>query len=346
MKTKLYSTLLALLLTMAVVAQPPEKFKYQGVVHDNNGNPFNDRIISLRISLLQEFVNGNAIYIEKHNTSTNKFGLFNINVGEGSVISGNFSTIPWSKYQYFQKVEIDTTGDTTGVGNFIFMGTSQLLSVPYALDANYSDSCRASSISEHTRYSGFTIMLVYNNPGENIFTVTYGEGNYMVEVWGGGGGGGIYDDIINDNVFGASGGGGGYAKSIFHLYAGDVFTVTVGAGGMHVQSPTGGVGGDGGTSSFGTLISATGGIGGNGQCSYSCYSSGGTGTGQVTISGGKACGPYGGSSPNGGNGGVNAINGIKGLAPGGGGAFFVDYNGSYYNTEGGDGADGRVVIYY
>ena len=94
------------------------------------------------------------------------------------------------------------------------------------------------------------------------------------------------------------------------------------------------------------MLSATGGIGGNAQCSYSCYSSGGTGIGQVTISGGKGYGPYGGSSPNGGIGGVDAMNGEDGITPGGGGAFFVDYNGSYYNTRGGKGGKGRVIIYY
>jgi hypothetical protein len=346
MKTKLYLIILTLLMTTAVLAQAPEKFKYQGVVHDNNGNPFNDRIISLRISLLQEFVNGNAIYIEKHNTSTNKFGLFNINVGEGSVISGNFSTIPWSKYQYFQKVEIDTTGDTTGVGNFIFMGTSQLLSVPYALDANYSDSCRASSISEYTRYSGFTNMWVYNNPGENIFTQNSGEGNYMVEVWGGGGGGGAsWIDTTNNSR--SCGGGGGYGKIIFHLYAGDSFTFFIGAGGLGNCM---GSGSDGETSYFGTLISATGGHGGDPQSDFSI---GGTSNGPLNISGGYGTGNgfvgaiWGGDSPNGGNGGVSGVNGsngvANGMAPGGGGCAWYENNG---NSHAGNGANGRVVIYF
>jgi hypothetical protein len=345
MKTKLYLIILTLLMTTAVLAQAPEKFKYQGVVHDNNGNPFNDRIISLRISLLQEFVNGNAIYIEKHNTSTNKFGLFNINVGEGSVISGNFSTIPWSKYQYFQKVEIDTTGDTTGVGNFIFMGTSQLLSVPYALNAQ---------TAENSLNNGFTHCVVYDTAGTYVFTFvdTHHQGmNYMVEVWGGGGGGGAsLDTSINSWM--SCGGGGGYGKTIIRVDSGDCY-VTVGAGGLGNCM---GSGSDGGTSSFGsgiTLIYATGGHGG-GADTLSGVSLGGTSNGPLNISGGYGTitvnfigGPiWGGNSPNGGNGGVMGATSFgngNGMAPGGGGCAWYDSN---INSHAGNGANGRVVIYF
>jgi hypothetical protein len=318
MKTKLYSTLLALLLTMAVVAQPPQMFKYQGVVRDHNGNPFNNKNISFRISLLQGSVTGTAVYIETQNTNTNQFGLFNINVGAGSVIYGKFSTIPWSQYSYFQEVEIDTTGGS----NFILMGTSQILSVPYALAAN---------ISKYVLYNGFTDFFVFDTPGtSNTFTAG-GEGNYTVEVWGGGGGGGTW---VPGAAFGASGGGGGYGKSIFHLYAGDSFTVTVGAGGSGVIGA--GVGGDGGTSSFGSLISATGGKGGNYEVSF--YSLGGTSNGSLNISGGKG-GLEGGDSPNGGSGGAHsAYDYADGIAPGGGGSFVLGPIAS------GNGANGRVVI--
>jgi hypothetical protein len=335
MKTKLYSTLLALLLTMAVVAQPPQMFKYQGVVRDHNGNLFNNKNISFRISLVQGSALGTAVYIETQNTNTNQFGLFNINVGAGSVITGNFSTIPWSQNNYFQKVEIDTTGGS----NFILMGTSQILSVPYALAAD------TANISKYVLYNGFTDFFVFDTPGTfNTFTAG-GERNYMIEVWGGGGGGGTYF-AEGYGYYGMSGGGGGYGKSIFHLHAGDRFIVTVGAGGWGATGAEGGDGGHGGTSSFGSLIYATGGIGGSFLTSY--YSSGGTSNGSINISGGKGR-LEGGNSQNGGSGGVYAINGEDGIAPGGGGSYWDDNgSGPTWNPDirGGNGAHGRVIIYW
>jgi hypothetical protein len=320
MKTKLYSTLLALLLTMALVAQPPQKFKYQGVVRDNNGNPLSSKNISLRISLLVGSATGNAVYIETHNTNTNPFGLFNIDVGAGTVITGNFSAIPWSQYDYFQKVEIDTTGGSI----FTLMGTSQLLSVPYALMAGRS---------EYVTYNGFSGMMIFDyTTNWPTYFVTNREENIMVEVWGGGGGGG-------GTNHGSSGGGGGYGKSIFHLHAGDTILVTVGAGGL------GGNGvdaEDGGTSSFGNLISATGGQGGKDGNNHR-YTLGGTSNGQFNITGGYGALWIGGDSPNGGGGGViNEIEHSDAVVPGGGGGC-IGYNGVFY---GGNGAPGRIVIYW
>lgn len=331
MKTTLYSVILTLLMTTAAIAQVPQKFKYQGVVHDNNGNLLINKNISLRISLLQGSITGTAVYVETHDTTTNQFGLFNITVGAGTVISGNFSTIPWN-ISYFQKVEIDTSGGS----NFIFMGTSQLLSVPYALNAQ---------TAENSLNNGFTHCVVYDTAGTYVFTFvdTHHRGmNYMIEVWGGGGGGGSTDTVSGIPPFGGGGGGGGYGKTIIRVDSGGCY-VTVGAGGL---SYCNGTGSDGGTSSFGTWISATGGQGFIPD-NVSFNPAGGTSNGTLNISGGYGDGwdqDSGGNSPNGGNGGEPwTVNNGGGIAPGGGGcAWYYDY----YNCQAGNGANGRVVIYY
>lgn len=125
--------LLALFIAGNIAAQPPGLFKYQGIARDSTGNPVSNDTISLRISIHQGSLAGTVIYQETHSlVFTNQFGSFSINIGGGTVNTGNFSTIPWSSYNYFQEVEMDVTGGSS----FVSMGTSQYLSVPYALAAD------------------------------------------------------------------------------------------------------------------------------------------------------------------------------------------------------------------
>jgi len=351
MKTKICFFLLALFFSMTLVAQPPQKFKYQGVVRDNNGIPMSNKDIALRISLLQGSETGTEVYVEKHNTKTNQLGLFNIDIGSGQAVSGKFSEIDWSRNNYFQKVEIDTTA--SGI-NFIYMGTSQFLSVPYALSAENSLNAQHALYSDTALFSyakGYSGIWVYDNPDmEYTFsTLGYMERDYMIEVWGGGGGGCYYTS--DGNTFPLmGGGGGGYAKSILHLPAGFTCSIKVGAGG-HSGSYQGV---SGGNSSFGTLVSADGGKGPvleidlfEEVVTSISIGIGGEGHGQMNINGESAY-TYedsyygkGGNSPNGGYGGSmdawrnedNGIVGVDGGAPGGGG----------YSK--GNGANGRVVVY-
>ncbi|NQX99504.1 MAG: hypothetical protein HRT73_16745, partial [Flavobacteriales bacterium] len=60
----------------------------------------------------------------------------NMNIGSGSLVSGAFSTINWANGPFFLEVEFDPTGGSA----YTSMGTSQLLSVPYALYAKTSGS--------------------------------------------------------------------------------------------------------------------------------------------------------------------------------------------------------------
>lgn len=112
-------------------AQAPQTFKYQAVVRDNSGNVLTNMIISIRTSVLKGNISGNIEYSEVHTISTNEFGVINLNIGLGTVQNGNFSSINWGSDIYFIKTEVDLNGGN----NFTFMGTSQLLAVPYALYA-------------------------------------------------------------------------------------------------------------------------------------------------------------------------------------------------------------------
>jgi hypothetical protein len=110
-------------------SQVPQNFNYQAVVRDDGSNLLKDQAISIRLSILQGSVSGTVIYSETHAVTTNTFGLVTLIVGNGTVETGTFSAIPWDEAPYFMKVELDPAGGST----FTEIGTSQILSVPYAL---------------------------------------------------------------------------------------------------------------------------------------------------------------------------------------------------------------------
>lgn len=134
---KIVSTVLSvLLMTVFAFAQAPQMFNYQGVARDNSGNVLANQNISLRLSIISGTPGGTTEYSETQSVTTNQFGLFTVAIGNGSLVSGNFNTIAWSSNLHFVKVEMDATGGSS----YTTMGTSQLLSVPYAMYAETSGS--------------------------------------------------------------------------------------------------------------------------------------------------------------------------------------------------------------
>lgn len=148
------------------MAQTPEMFNYQGVARDNSGNVLANQSIGLRITI----ENGITAlqYQEVWNVTTNDFGLFNINVGSGSVTGGSFSGIDWSSGgPYSINVEMDASGGTA----YQQIGISQLLSVPYALHAETSgDGLPNGSSGQTIHHDGANWTATSNlyNDGTNI----------------------------------------------------------------------------------------------------------------------------------------------------------------------------------
>ena len=110
-------------------AQAPQSFKYQSVARNSNGDPISSEAIGLRISIHDLTETGVIVYRESHTATTNDFGLFTVSVGTGAVTIGNFSAIAWGIGAKFIEIEADFAGGAS----YTSMGTSQLLSVPYAL---------------------------------------------------------------------------------------------------------------------------------------------------------------------------------------------------------------------
>jgi trimeric autotransporter adhesin len=126
------SAFMMLVLSVSMMAQSPNAFNYQAVLRDAGGNIIPDRNIALRISILQGSESGTVLYSERHTKQTSNLGLFHLEIGTGSVVSGSFASINWGIASHFLKIEVDVNAGTS----YTHFGTSKMLAVPYALYAN------------------------------------------------------------------------------------------------------------------------------------------------------------------------------------------------------------------
>ncbi|MCK5839581.1 MAG: hypothetical protein KAG99_07015, partial [Bacteroidales bacterium] len=136
MKKLLLTLTVVILAATTILAQAPQAFKYQAIARDASGNTLADQAIGIKVNILQGSQDGPVVFTETHQIQTNSFGLINIGIGKGEVRAGNFSTINWGGNSHYVRVEMDPAGGT----NYELMGTSELLSVPYALYADKAGS--------------------------------------------------------------------------------------------------------------------------------------------------------------------------------------------------------------
>ncbi|MDQ6529068.1 hypothetical protein [Flavobacterium sp. LHD-85] len=129
-------TLVLLLLSSFTIlfAQAPQKMNYQSVIRKTDGTLLANTLVGIKTSILLGSATGTASYVETQTTTTNANGLATIEIGGGTPVTGTFSGIDWGAGSHFVKTEIDPAGGT----NYTISGTSQLLSVPYALYAGSS----------------------------------------------------------------------------------------------------------------------------------------------------------------------------------------------------------------
>ncbi|MFN5930529.1 MAG: beta strand repeat-containing protein, partial [Sphingobacteriales bacterium] len=136
--TSLIKVLLILVIclstTTIVFSQAPQLLNYQGVARNSVGNAIPNKTMTLRISIRNGSVTGSALYVETRQIKTNGAGLFATQIGSSGSIStvGSLSGVSWSSGLKFLQVELDPEGGSS----FLDMGTTQLVSVPYALNAD------------------------------------------------------------------------------------------------------------------------------------------------------------------------------------------------------------------
>jgi hypothetical protein len=173
-KIILLLTLSFSLLNLVNAQTPPNAFNYSAVARNAAGQPIATSTISIQVSILKTSPTGVSQYSENHFVNTDSFGLFNLVIGAGAVQSGSMATIDWSNDNYYLKVGMDATGGT----NFLSMGTTQLLSVPYAMYASKAGQSGRKNIDTLTLNVDYTVVLQPNNP---IAFPTNGGPNYWLE---------------------------------------------------------------------------------------------------------------------------------------------------------------------
>ena len=133
MKKILLSIFTIATMAISIFGQAPEGFKYQAVVRDASNAILANQPVGIQLTIQQGSAGGTAVYTEMFSPTTNSYGLVNLEIGTGTT-TDDFTTIDWSNGTYFIETAIDVAGGT----NYSVMGTSQLMSVPYALYAKTS----------------------------------------------------------------------------------------------------------------------------------------------------------------------------------------------------------------
>ena len=119
---------------MQIHAQAPQGIPYQSIIRNGNGNLLINQSIQVRFTIHDSTMTGNIVYQETHTTTTSAAAMIILTIGQGTVVSGNFSTINWGNGAKFMQVELNASGGN----NYVNLGTQQMMSVPFALYAKTS----------------------------------------------------------------------------------------------------------------------------------------------------------------------------------------------------------------
>lgn len=167
-------SLLFLLQSVLVLAQVPQKMSYQSAVRNSTNQPVVNQNIGVKISISGAF--GAVVYSETHSVSTNDNGVFSLEVGGGTPVSGVFADINWGNASNYIQSQVDLTGGT----NYTLSVTKELLSVPYALyagtTANATNGLSNGTTKNQIMYWNGTRWTTLN-PGTQgqVLTICYGE---------------------------------------------------------------------------------------------------------------------------------------------------------------------------
>lgn len=230
MKKIAFILFLLVLTGIVVYAQVPEKINYQAVIRNSTGELVTSRNVGIKISILNETSAGSVLYSEEHAVATNAYGQVAIKIGDGTNVSSDFNSIDWAVSDKFLKLEVDIDGGTS----YIPIGTSQMLSVPYALFANNTDSARVAgmaytaSIADVLGSDG-----VYSTNSDTLFVVKDHSGNVVFVVFPDGA-----QVIVNESTKGKVGGFAVSGRSPSKSIDENILTVTADSTRIYVTDTT------------------------------------------------------------------------------------------------------------
>jgi hypothetical protein len=245
---KIYTILTALLLTLSMYAQSPEAINYQAIVRDGSGNIIANQNIGVQMSILQTTATGTVIFSETFTKTSNGFGLINLAIGTGTATTGTFAGIDWSNGPYFVRTAVDVAGGSS----YVEMGTSQLLSVPYALYAeNSGDSKWLDGTNTGIGYFGGTVGIGTLDalPTSTLLVVDDSAGNINnIRVQNVNVSGVTRINVTNDNntemVFGINNSASSFGANEAFLWYFDNFDFKIGIGGferLRIKNTTGNI---------------------------------------------------------------------------------------------------------
>ena len=163
--------LFGLILSTTVLAQTPQGISHQAVMRDSDNNLIIESPIGLQVSILQGAHDGNAVYVETHQVTSNQNGLITYIIGEGVAVEGVFEEIDWSDGPYWLETKADPTGGT----DYSISGVTKFLSVPYAIHASTADKAETLKDGSHLGE------IIYWD-GENWVPITPGEHNQTLRL--------------------------------------------------------------------------------------------------------------------------------------------------------------------
>jgi len=177
MKKTIVTIAIILLSAYMLYAQPPQGINYQAVAYNSTGQLVTNQAVGVRFSILDGGASGPVVYQETHNPTTDNAGVFALVIGNGTAVSGTFSSINWGNGNKWLRTEIDIAGGN----NYVTMGSSAFMSVPYSL---YTQKA---AFAEKTSFSSgsFTIPDGFNNvatvviPDSSNYTVPAGKNLYL-----------------------------------------------------------------------------------------------------------------------------------------------------------------------
>jgi len=182
MKTLISLLMITTLSCTSLFSQAPQAINYQAVIRGSAGYLLSNTDVNVKISIQQDSIGGAVKYSENHATTTTVYGIVNLAIGQGTVLSGSFDTIPWEDSDHFIKIEMDTTDGS----NYYDMSTTQLLSVPYALESDHSSSLTLTD-SQGDKYNvvvdtsgSLQVILVWTACGDSLYD--YRDGKYYQTV--------------------------------------------------------------------------------------------------------------------------------------------------------------------
>ena len=179
MKTIAFFFSVLFLNVLITFGQGQQAFNYQAVVRNSSGEIIASHSVGFRISIRNNSPTGTELYKETHSTTTNQFGVATLQIGNGTPVSGSFSSINWGdNYNKYLKIEVDISGGT----NYTSMGTSQLLSAPFSLNSKTTSGLTVMTSADRDAIASPEMgMALFNSDTRRI---NYHDGYGWLEITG------------------------------------------------------------------------------------------------------------------------------------------------------------------